>query len=82
MNVNANTSPTTTPQPTPEKAEYLRHDGANDYRLLGGSCWIAVGKYVVYIRQQGEGVIAEIYDDEINRINPLIAEAEARAESE
>jgi hypothetical protein len=66
----------------PGRAEYLRHEGVNDYRLVGESCWIAVGEHVVYIRKQGRGVIAEIYDDKINRINGLIAEAEAKAEAE
>lgn len=82
MNESATTIPLTTPPPTPESSKYLRHEGANDFRLVGNSCWIAVGEFVVYIRKDRGGVVAEIYDDQINRVNPLASEAEARAEAQ
>lgn len=38
----------------------------SDYRLVGNSCWIAVGGFVVYVRKDSGGVSAEIYSDEVD----------------
>lgn len=54
----------TVENPNKEETSVLYQTGESDYHLMpqtSSSCWITVGSASVYVKQEGEGVVVDVY---------------------
>lgn len=62
MSQGANTSKLANPPPSDNPDSALRQTSDVDYVLVGNSCWIESGEFVLYIRKNdGGSLTAELY---------------------